>query len=1669
MSECLDQLRLAAPASRERQLANVIRDRLAEFLGYDSAEDVGAGETFAELGADSSQAVEFKLILDDLLDMRLSSTVLFQHPTAERLAAYLIEELGDRLDGAGTRVREIRSAPPDGPKWEDVRPGPEVAIVAVACRFPGASGSAALFQKSLEGRYLAIGDGPGLGYGRLDDSRVEDRQGRSTFEVIDELLSRREAGRCRFATRKTGVFLNAELPCEGADATAPAYRVPLANRVSFRFDLRGPSETVNAFCAGAYLSLHRAVLALRAGECRQAIVGGVNLIDGDGFRRAADSGAYAALLAADNHVRSFGRKACGFVRSEGIGVALLKPLGEAEEDGDEILALVRGVAVEHGGRGFSMEAPNVEAIAGTALRCLRRAGLRPEDVGYLEAHGIGNPFADALELAALRRVYTSRDAAISWHLSCVKPSVGHPELASGMASLIKAIEAIRSRTLPPLATAGDLIDDLPEGHRFVFESSPIPWSPGVGPRRVALNSYSIGGLNAHVILEEPPVGLHAPGDRRPARSRWDDADGRADESRGDAKVPAEAATGLLSLAAEVFEIDAGRIDGSLSFAKMGLDSIKIVEFIQRANEELGMDLRFSEVITAGRFGDILNRGGDRPGRREPIRAPRGVVAGQRFPASETQRGMWYVSEVLDRSTSYNVPILMHLAAPLDRDRFERVMEGVLDDHPALRVAFVPDAGSGEIVQQVLPAPGLVSLRTLDLGGDDPPRERMVRELRRPFPLGMGPLMRAFHVRRDGAGESVLLIVHHLIIDGFSAVRLVNEIWRRYDSTVPPDGRGPAAPEAEAALFDFVDWERGYLLGCQAEADRRYWVEHLRGVCPRLDLPSDAGFIPPDRAVGVGCESTTLESEPLRSVKALAARCHASPSATMLAAFFAFLGRVSGQDDMAVTTPVGLRPRPRFRDGIGCFLNLVVTRARPAPERPFAELLREVRESFASGIDHCAYPYSRLLPDLGLSLNHRAESAFPISFTYQNIFEEWGGSLELGSAARVDMDLYQEVEDDLTLEVYDFRDSIRINLKYRRSELLPETARRFLEGYCSLLLDAASRPDATVASLGALPEPHRRMLLERLGRSDRPAEEARDVVEAIDRNAEIAPDAVAVLSGGIAATYAELRGRSLALAEELRRLGVRPGGVVGVRIARSTEFIVATLAVLRCGAAYLPIDVDAPGRRAAEQLADSGAVGVLGRGMRFEPLSSSPAPLDRRRHASGLAYILYTSGTTGRPKGVGIRRSSLGNLCRAMASLYGLSSADRVLQFAPPTFDMSVEEIFPALTVGAAVVIRAEEDLAPDRFARLVRDQRVTIANLPPSFHDALRSLGDDRLRDLYGRLRIVAFGGDRLSDEILRFLKGLPTRVFNAYGPTECTVNVSVAELTGGRRVHIGRPLPGVEVYILSDGMDLLPPGAKGELCVAGAGVATGYLDPAADYRPSFVPNPFGDGLLYRTGDRARWLPDGNLEILGRLDEQLSILGHRVEPAEVEAALSEHPDVDRVAVVGVPGDGGLCRLVAYYQSRRSIDRAEWRGRLRERLPAFMVPSTLCPVDEMPVTEQGKIDRRELARRGVVDESRPPYVPPATPSERLVAEVFERVLRRQPIGLRDNFFDLGGHSLLAIQITAEIGRDSRRHVPLRDFFSARDVGAVAEAIDRCPEEADAIELSMFGEGSLELVL
>ena len=538
----------------------------------------------------------------------------------------------------------------------------------------------------------------------------------------------------------------------------------------------------------------------------------------------------------------------------------------------------------------------------TIASCLHNAGLNADEIDYIEAHGIGNIHADALELAALHEAYGSRSekADKTWHLSSVKPTVGHPELASGMAALIKAVCALRTRQLPPLATADAPNDEFECTHRFSFSAFTQPWMEGPHPRRVGLNSFGIGGLNAHLILEEfasKTCGL------TPSPEMRQDEKGPALPARISAQEINQEATDIVDeLAREIFGLTFSEIDPEHSLIQLGLDSIQILQFLHRINSSLCIDLRFSQLMRLQTLGQLYELVSSQPriatqhlSRNQSFINPRqnaitGVVEEEKgeHPLSETQRGLWFISEALDRNTSFNVPFLFELLEPLNVKRFESALTRTLDRHVAVRVRFSRDDQNGELVQKISPSEGLVNMETLQLDSDVDWRTLLFERLRQPFQLLQEPLIRVFHIRTS-KHEFVFFIVHHVVIDGLSAIVFSNTLWQYYtestDNTIN-DLLSLPAPRDDS-FFEFISWEKEYLAGSLSDADREYWSEKLTGVTPRIDLPRDSPRENSEESIGVGSVSCSLKPDVFKQLKTAAAIANATPSSFLLSLFFVF--------------------------------------------------------------------------------------------------------------------------------------------------------------------------------------------------------------------------------------------------------------------------------------------------------------------------------------------------------------------------------------------------------------------------------------------------------------------------------------------------------------------------------------------------------------------------------------------------------------------------------------------------------------------------------------------------------------------------------------------------------------------------------------------------------------
>jgi amino acid adenylation domain-containing protein/non-ribosomal peptide synthase protein (TIGR01720 family) len=1036
-----------------------------------------------------------------------------------------------------------------------------------------------------------------------------------------------------------------------------------------------------------------------------------------------------------------------------------------------------------------------------------------------------------------------------------------------------------------------------------------------------------------------------------------------------------------------------------------------------------------------------------------------------YPLTPMQQGMLFHTLLAPGGGAYVAQFGFRLLGRLDAAAFEGAWRETVRRHAALRTGIVWE-GADEPMQVVRRRVDLDVAREdwRDAGAaeQEARREAYLREDRaRGFDPASPPLMRVA-LFCTGDEEHELVWTHHqMAFDGWSLPLVFRDVAALYGAL--SKGRAPE-PARPRPYRDYVAW----LVRRDLAAAEAFWREALRG----LEAATPFGV---DRALAVlppgeeryGEARRGLGEDATASLLALARREGVTPNTLVQGAWALLLSRYSGEQDVVFGTTVSGRPGEveGVEEMVGLFINTLPVRVRAAPEAPLAPWLRGVQEWNAALREHEHSPLVQVQRWSGVPAG---EPLFESILVFQN----YPVGEALGSGERrlrvVRRDNREQADYPVTLNAK-VGGELTVRAEYDRRRFEPGTVERMLEHLGTLLAGMAAGPERPLASLSLLTDGERRRVLEG---SSGPAAEvpARCIHELVSAQAARTPDAAAVVSGGAALTYADLDARSTRLARLLRERGVGPGAVVGVCVERSPAMAVGTLGILKAGGAYLPLDPAYPADRLAYLLADAGASLLLTQSalrgavpgferallldaLDLEGAGSDPRPVPDGAGPGELAYVIYTSGSTGAPKGVMVEHGSLAGYAVEMAARLGLGPGDRFLQFASPGFDVVVEELFPAWVSGAAVVFSRDDLFAPDELMRVVADEGVTCFELPTAYwHEWVRELAAAGGR-LPPAVRFVIIGGERVSPERLEQWARLDTPLVHVFGLTETTVTSTLLRLEAGEdggawpNLPVGRPLANAAVYVLDRAGEPVPPGVPGELFVGGPGVARGYLGRPELTAARFVPDPFpggarGGARLYRTGDRVRRLPDGNLEFLGRTDAQIKVRGFRIEPGEVEAALRAHPGVREAVVVvreDVPGDR---RLVGYVVPETEVPpTAELRAHLKARLPEHMVPNVFVALDAVPLTPNGKTDRRALPAPEGRPDSADAYAAPESPVERVLAEVWREVLRVERVGVDDDFFELGGDSILSIQVVSRARRAGVFVTP-RQLFESPTVAGLA---------------------------
>ncbi|TQF10135.1 amino acid adenylation domain-containing protein, partial [Myxococcus llanfairpwllgwyngyllgogerychwyrndrobwllllantysiliogogogochensis] len=1184
--------------------------------------------------------------------------------------------------------------------------------------------------------------------------------------------------------------------------------------------------------------------------------------------------------------------------------------------------------------------------------------------------------------------------------------------------------------------------------------------------------------SAFVVLDALPLTSNGKVDRG-ALPAQEASKGSRDAARVEPRTQTEEL--LAGLFAQVLGVP--RVGATEDFFELGGHSLLATQLASRVRAVLGMELPVRVLFEAPTVQalasrlDNLRRTGE-AGQVPPLTpVPRtGAV-----PLSFAQQRLWFLEQLTPGGTVYNVPAAIRFEQALDIAALERAFAELVRRHESLRTVFRSD--EGHPVQVVLPdvKPPL-TLVTLESKPQDTREAELLRRLeaeaQRPFDLESGPLLRTMLVRLSEQEHVLVLVMHHIVADGWSMGVLVREVSALYEAF--SQGQPSPLSELPVQYADYAVWQREWLRGAELERQLGYWRKQLAGAPPALELPTDC-----PRPAVQSLEGSSLPFEPGRalseSLLAFSQREGVTPFMVVLAVFQALLARYSGQDDVSVGSPVAGRTHAETEGLVGFFVNTLVLRTKLDGNPTFRELLSRVREVTLDAYAYQAVPFEKLVEELRPERSLGHSPLFQVMLTFDSTPGAGALAPRLRSLRPVEVELRQS-RFDLTLGVAATERGLSGNLEYSTALFDRATMERLLEHLTRLLAGAIAHPEQRVLELPLHTEAERHQVLVEWNATPAPEGEGTCLHTLFELQAERTPEAVAVVAGEASLTYRTLDQRANAVAHRLVERGVGPETRVGLCVERTEELIVAVLGILKAGGAYVPLDSTHPPARLAFILEDARPRVLVGPRRLLQALPRVEAEhvaldefqgdLERsdrptsRLVTENLAYVLYTSGSTGRPKGVALEHRNGVAFVKWAAATFSRDQLAGVLASTSLNFDLSVFELFVPLAVGGAVVL-AENALA---LPTLPAAGRVTLVNTVPSAMEELA-----RSRGLPESVTTVNLAGEPLRNALVQAVhEAAPgvSQVLNLYGPTEDTTysTYAVARRDARSEPTIGRPLAGTQAYVLDVRMRPVPIGVTGELYLGGVGQSRGYFARPGLTAERFVPDPFGTApgaRLYRTGDRVRYTPDGELLYLGRADEQVKVRGFRIEPGEVEAALREHPGIANALVMAREEGATGKRLVAYVvpEDGALLDVSSLRGFARERLPDFLVPSAFVVLAALPLTPHGKVDRRALPIPETVrSESLAPPLAPRDALELQLVRLWEELLGVRPIGVRTGFFELGGHSLLAMRLVSMIRKHLGRDLPLVAVFQAGTIEALAARLRQVPGRVSTrVALNTTGTG------
>ncbi|HEV7919677.1 MAG TPA: amino acid adenylation domain-containing protein [Thermoanaerobaculia bacterium] len=1045
-----------------------------------------------------------------------------------------------------------------------------------------------------------------------------------------------------------------------------------------------------------------------------------------------------------------------------------------------------------------------------------------------------------------------------------------------------------------------------------------------------------------------------------------------------------------------------------------------------------------------------------------------------LPPSFAQQRLWLLDQLEPGSASYNVPAGAWMRGKLDLDILRRCLEELVRRHEALRTTVPSSDGRPH---QVIAAQGRVELPLYHASSRAEARAIGQKEATRPFDLAKGPLMRTLVVRLSEEEHLLVFNFHHIAVDGWSFSVLYRELGALYGAFL--HGRPSPLPELPIQYADFALWQREWLQGDVLKGQLDYWTERLSGNIPVLELPGDRPR-PAKQSYRGDVVRVVIPAELVAAAAQRSREEGITLFMTFLAALKTLLFRYSGQTDVVVGSGIAGRNREELEPLVGYFVNTLALRTDLSGNPTFRELLARIRETTLGAYAHQDLPVERLIEELHVERSLGHSPLFQVMVFFQNMPHQ---KLELPGITleplQMDEVNSETARTDLALFVERHDDGLAILFEYSTDLFDEETVRAFGEHLVVLLRAAVANPDTKIGELPLLTDAERHTLLVSRTANAAPVPSA-TLSSLFEQQVARTLEATALIFPERRLTYRELDERANGFAAELQSRGAKPGELVGIYTDRGPEMAIALLGILKSGAAYLPLDPTYPPDRLAFMLSDTGArLVATQKHLRDEvpskdvelvfvdachPEGSEGSPGSGGARAGrsfavsaaqddtpratpdDTAYVIFTSGSTGKPKGVQIPHRGAVNFLLAMLEAPGLTPADTVCAITTLSFDISVLELLLPLIIGAKAAV-SDRATATDgkRLAQFIRDSGSTVVQATPASWRMLLDAGWEGVPGLK-----ILCGGEPLPRDLADLLLARVGELWNVYGPTETTVWSVLDRVLPDQPITIGKPIRNMRMYVADANMQLVPDGVPGELLIGGLGLGHGYVNRPELTADRFIPDPFSGiegARLYRSGDIARWRRDGRLEILGRSDGQVKLRGFRIELGEIEGALREHAAVRQVVVVlreDRPGDKRLVAYVVPHQAAPATN--ELRAHLRAMLPDYMIPSAFVVLEKLPISPNGKVDRRALPMPELSDinEVAAP-VAPRTAEEEQLAEIWADVLGLPAVGIDDDFFVLGGHSLLATQLIARVGRTFGVDLPLRRLFEAPTVASFAAVL------------------------